>query len=104
MLAISPVASEAIKGLVAASDLPPDGGVRVSSHPEGPEIFELSLAPEAGAADAVVEEQGATVFLDDEVAPLLDDKTLDAQIHGDQVTFMFVGGAGDDSGAADTGA
>jgi iron-sulfur cluster assembly protein len=93
VLAISPAASEAIKGLIAASDLPPDGGVRVSSHPEGPEIFELSLAPAAGAADAVVEEQGATVFLDDEVVPLLDDKTLDAQILGDQVTFLFVGGA-----------
>jgi iron-sulfur cluster assembly protein len=102
VLAISPSASEAIKGLVAASDLPPDGGVRISSHPEGPGTFELSLAPEAGEADAVVEEQGATVFLDDEVAPLLDDKTLDAQIHGDQVTFRFVGGGGDDAGAADT--
>jgi iron-sulfur cluster assembly protein len=99
VLAISPAASEAIKGLVAASELPPDGGVRISSHPQGPGIFELSLAPEAGAADAVVEEQGATVFLDDEVVPLLDDKTLDAQTQGDQVTFTFVGG-GDDPAAA----
>jgi Fe-S cluster assembly iron-binding protein IscA len=59
----------------------------------------LSLVPDAGAADAVVEEQGATVFLDDEVVPLLDDKTLDAQIHGDQVAFTFVEGGGDDLGA-----
>jgi iron-sulfur cluster assembly protein len=102
VLAISPAASEAIKGLLAASDLPPDAGVRISSHPQGPGIFELSLAPGAGDADAVVEEQGATVFLDDEVVPLLDDKTLDAQTEGDQVTFMFVGGGGDDPGAAGT--
>lgn len=99
MLAISPSASEAIKGLVAASDLPPDGGVRISSHPEGPGIFQLSLAPEAAEADAVVEEQGATVFLDDEVAPLLDDKTLDAQIYDDQVTFTFVEGEENHGGA-----
>ena len=92
MLAISPSASEAIKGLVAASDLPPDGGVRISSHTEGPGTFELSLAPEAGEADAVVEEQGAIVFLDDEIAPLLDDKTLDAHTQGDRVIFTFVGG------------
>ena len=102
MLAISPAASEAIKGLLAASDLPPHAGVRISSHPQGPGIFELSLAPEAGEADAVVEEQGANVFVDDDVVPLLDDKTLDAQTHGDQVTFTFVGGAGDDPGAAGT--
>jgi iron-sulfur cluster assembly protein len=103
VLAISPAASEAIKGLLAASDLPPNAGVRISSHPQGPGAFELSLVPEAGAADVVVEEQGATVFLDDEVVPLLDDKTLDAQIHGDQVAFTFVGG-GDDPGGAGTGA
>ena len=100
MLVISPAASEAIKGLLAASDLPPNAGVRISSHPQEPGAFELSLVPQAGAADAVVEEQGATVFLDDEVVPLLDDKTLDAQIHGDQVAFTFVEGGGDDPGAA----
>ena len=104
MLAISPAASEAIKGLVAASDLPPEGGVRISRHPQGAGMFELSLAPEAGEADAVVEEQGATVFLDDEVAPLLGDKTLDAQIQGEQVAFTFVGGGGDDPGATRPGA
>ena len=100
MLTISPAASEAIKGLLAASDLPSNAGVRISGHSQGPGAFELSLVPEAGAADAVVEGQGATVFLDDEVAALLDDKTLDAQIHGDQVAFMFVEGRGDDPGAA----
>src|ERR687896_394638 len=103
VLAISPSASEAIKGLVAASNLPPDGGVRISSHPEGPGTFALSLAPEADEADAVVEEQGAVVFLDDEIAPLLDDKTLDAHTQGDRVTFTFVGGeqnSGKASGSA----
>jgi iron-sulfur cluster assembly protein len=87
VVTISPAASDAIRGLLSASDLPPNSGVRISSHPQGQDIFEVSLVPEAGAADAVVEEEGATVFLDDEEVPLLDDKTLDAQIHGDQVAF-----------------
>jgi iron-sulfur cluster assembly protein len=100
VLAISRAASEAIRGLLSASDLPPNSGVRISSHLQGQDIFELSLVPEPGEADAVVKEEGATVFLDDEVVPLLDDKTLDAQIHGDQVAFTFVGGGGDDPGAA----
>ncbi len=99
MLAISPAASEAIQNLVAASDLPPSSGVRISRHPQGPGSFALSLVPEAAEADAVVEEQGATVFLEDEVVPLLDDKTLDARIQDDQVTFTFVGGG---PGGSDT--
>ncbi len=101
MLTISPAASEAIKGLVAASDLPDSAGIRISSHSQGPGTLELSLAPEAGEADEVVEEQGATVFLEDEVVPLLDDKTLDAQTQGEQVAFKIVGG---DRGSPSAGA
>ena len=50
MLAISPAASEAIKGLLAASEPPPNAGVRISSDPTG---VEFSLAPETGEAEAV---------------------------------------------------
>jgi iron-sulfur cluster assembly protein len=99
MLTISPAASEAIKGLVAASDLPENAGVRISGRAEGSGMLDLSLAPGAAEADAVVEERGATVFVADQVAPLLDDKTLDAHTEGDQVAFKIVGGGRDDPGA-----
>jgi iron-sulfur cluster assembly protein len=96
VLTISPAASEAIKGLIAASDLPENAGVRISSHPQAPGSFELSIVPEAGEADKIVEEQGATVFLDEEVAGLLDDKILDAQTEGEQIAFAIVrGGSGE---------
>jgi iron-sulfur cluster assembly protein len=96
VLTISPAASEAIKDLVAAAHLPESAGIRISNHPHGPGTFELSLAPEASEADEVVEEQGATVFVEDEVVPLLDDKTLDAQTQGEGVAFTIVeGGRGD---------
>jgi iron-sulfur cluster assembly protein len=104
VLTISPAATEAIKGLIAASDLPENAGIRISSHPQGPGSFELSLAPEAGEADEVVEEQGATVFVDDEVAPLLEDKTLDAQTEGEQVAFRIVGGDQGDPSAGSASA
>jgi iron-sulfur cluster assembly protein len=104
VLTISPAASEAIKGLIAASDLPENAGMRISSQPQGPGAFGLSLAPEAREADAVVEEEGATVFLDDEVAAMLDDKTLDAQIQGEQVAFRIVEGSGGDPTAGSAGA
>jgi iron-sulfur cluster assembly protein len=102
VLTISPAACEAIRGLVAASDLPAHAGVRITGHPEGPGILDLSLAPDASEADAVVEQQGATVFIDDEVVPLLDDKTLHAHIQGDRVAFTIVEGGGDDAGPAGT--
>jgi hypothetical protein len=63
----------------------------------------LSLAREPGKANAAVEEQGSIVCVDDDVIPLLDDKALDGRTEGDQVTFGFVGGGGDDPGAAGTG-
>jgi Fe-S cluster assembly iron-binding protein IscA len=62
VLAIAPAASEAIKGLLASSDLPASAGVRISGHPQEQRSFQLSVSPEAGEADEVVEEQGATVF------------------------------------------
>jgi iron-sulfur cluster assembly protein len=99
VLTISPAASEAIKHLVAASELPENAGIRITNRGGVPGTLELSLVPEAGEADEVVEERGATVFVDDEVAELLDDKTLDAQTHGEQVAFTIVAGGDDDEGA-----
>jgi iron-sulfur cluster assembly protein len=90
VLTISPAASDAIKELVAASELPENAGIRISSRAAGPGSFELMLVPEAGEADEVVEERGATVFLEDDVAELLEHKTLDAQTHGEQVAFTIV--------------
>jgi iron-sulfur cluster assembly protein len=104
VLTISPAASEAIRGLVAASDLPESAGIRISNRPEGPGTFELSVVPEPAEADEVVEERGATVFLEDEVVPLLDDKTLDAQTQGEQVAFTIVGGGRGNPGAGSASA
>jgi iron-sulfur cluster assembly protein len=93
VLTISPAASEAIKGLITAAELPEDAGIRISGHPEAPNTqLAVSLAPEAAEDDQVVEEEGANVFVDNEVVPLLDDKTLDAEAQGEQVEFRIVEG------------
>lgn len=98
MLTISPAASDAIRELVAASELPENAGVRITNRPGVPGTLDLSLVPAGGEADEIVEERGATVFLEDDIAELLDDKTLDAQRHGEQVAFRIVDGAGDQNG------
>jgi hypothetical protein len=49
--------------------------------------LELSLAPAPAENDEVVQGENATVFLEDQLVALLDDKTLDTKIDGDQVSF-----------------
>ena len=100
MLTISPNASEAIRGLLNSSELPEGAGVRIATGPsELPgTALELSLVTEPRDSDAVVEETGATVYLEPDVAPLLEDKELDANVEGDTVAFRVVdrGGPGAD--------
>ena len=93
MLTISPATSEVIKGLVTASDLPEGAGIRISGHSEAPAVqLELTLASAAAEDDQLVEQEGANLFVANQVAPLLDDKTLDAQTEGEQVAFRLLEG------------
>lgn len=89
MLTLTPQASEAITALLADS---PGAGLRISEIVDGDEVrLGLSVAAEPAPGDQVIEGGGSHVFVDDQVAPLLDDKTLDAQVNEDrQVAFTLV--------------
>ena len=63
MLTVSDSAATEIRNLVAQPEVPDEGGVRIASSADG---------------DAVVENGGARVFLDQAADELLDDKYLDA--------------------------
>jgi iron-sulfur cluster assembly protein len=89
MLAISDSAAEAIRGLVAAPEVPESAGLRIATHPTVESSFEASVAATPAEDDEVVEEQGAQVFLEPGAAALLHDKRLEAQIEGGQVTFAI---------------
>lgn len=92
VLAISHGAAEVIKQVVSSAQIPDEGGIRISAEPIGSESVRLDLSlvmnPESG--DAIVEQEGAKVFVEQDVAPLLDDKVLDASIEADQVAFSIV--------------
>jgi iron-sulfur cluster assembly protein len=92
VLTISPTASEAIRGLVTSSELPEGAGVRIATGPsELPGTsLELSLVTQPRETDEVVEETGATVYVEPDLAPLLEDKELDAKVEGDSVAFRVV--------------
>lgn len=92
MFAISLSAAEAIRLIVSSSDIPEVGGIRISAEPvdEHEATLDLSLAEAPAIGDAVVEEEGAKVFLEQSAAPFLDDKILDANVEGERVSFSIV--------------
>ncbi|SEH15514.1 hypothetical protein [Thermoleophilum album] len=91
MLAISPAASEAIRGLLEASEMPTGSGMRITLSSSGTEgALEISLRPHPEAEDQVVEVEGAAVFIEPQALPLVDDKVLDAHVERDQVAFALL--------------
>ena len=80
MLTITETAADAINSIITSSPLPEGAGMRISAKPvdESHASLELSLTEGPAERDQVIEEAGAQVFLEPEVALLLDDKVLDA--------------------------
>jgi iron-sulfur cluster assembly protein len=100
MLTMTETAREAVRDM-ASGDASPDGsGLRIVAEPagEGETALALAVAAEPEAGDAVVEEDGARVFLEPAAAALLDDQVLDAQVHGDHVHFSVEPQAGQGNG------
>jgi iron-sulfur cluster assembly protein len=91
VLTITDRAAEAVRQLAAVSGLEPEPGLRISPGAPTPEgtPLELALAPEPEADDQRVENEGATVYLEDHVAAALDDKVLDAAVDGGEVRFTI---------------
>ncbi|WP_019629923.1 hypothetical protein [Actinomadura atramentaria] len=94
MLTLTTGAVQVIRTVTSDPQLPPDTGIRIESGLNGSDALRLSVAPAPEAGDEVVESEGAKVYLEPEVALLLDDKTLDAQVdpQGD-VAFTIADGA-----------
>ena len=92
MFAISHGAAEVIKQIVSSSQLPEEGGIRISAEPVANDSvrLDLALAERPGAGDVVVEEEGANVFVEQGVVPFLDDKILDAALDDNRVSFSLV--------------
>lgn len=90
MLTLTPDAAHVIQDLVSDH---PGAGLRISSNPVDTDRIELGLAVTASPepTDQIIDEQGSQVFLDLQVAPLLEDKTLDVEVSDDrEVAFKLV--------------
>ena len=90
MLTLTPVAAEAVRKLVEAAPVDDeDGGVRITAGEATSEgtSLELTLVDGPEPADEAVGEAGARVWIESTVAPLLEDKILDAELKDHGVTF-----------------
>ena len=100
MLALSNSAVEAVDSLLQSPQVPDDAGLRIRAA--GESELAIEIAPEPAPGDQVIEEGGARVFVESDVAPMLDNAELDARMDGDQVAFGLTasGGANGANGAA----
>jgi iron-sulfur cluster assembly protein len=87
MLAISSEASEAIRGIVAAPDIPDGAMLRIDSQPESG--LQIAVVVEPAPGDEVVEGDGVELAVEPATAALLEDKRLDAAIEHNEVTFTI---------------
>jgi Fe-S cluster assembly iron-binding protein IscA len=90
MLTLTEGATQAIHDLVGER---PGAGLRIFSQNSDSDQLQLGLSISGGPepTDEVVEQEGCHVFLDEQVAPLVDGRTLDARpAEGQRVEFAFV--------------
>ena len=91
MLAVSENAAQAIETILESQHAPDGAGLRIgvtSADGDGAKIA-VGLAPGPLETDTVVQQEGATVFVSEEVKEILDDKVLDAEVEGEQVAFTM---------------
>jgi iron-sulfur cluster assembly protein len=88
VLTMTETASAVVKTIVAQSAGAETGGLRIHGSETDATAFEVAVAGGPEPADAVVERDGARVFLEPVAATALDDRELDAQVDGDG-SFRF---------------
>jgi len=79
MLTLTDNATTIINNLTHQPDAPEGTALRITSDSPEPGLA-VTTATSAQPGDQVVEQQGATVYLDETAATLLDDKVLDANL------------------------
>jgi len=82
MLTLTETAASAVKTITAQSPDLDEAGLRIQGTGAPDAEFELAVAPVPEPTDAVVESDGARVFLARETALVLDERVLDARVDG----------------------
>ncbi len=80
MLTLTENASTIVRDITTQPGMPETTGLRITTEGGAQPGFAISAAEEPEADDKVVEQAGATIYLDQESSELLDDKILDAAV------------------------
>jgi Fe-S cluster assembly iron-binding protein IscA len=80
MLTLTENASTIVSQILEHQELGESAGLRITTIGDPEPGFEVTPAPQAEPGDQVVEQGGASVYLDATAAEMLDDKVLDASI------------------------
>lgn len=88
MLNLTDNAQTLVRDITAQPEVPEGGGLRIAPA-SGAEGLEVSLAAEPAPGDQVIDAGGARVFVEEQVATLLDASTLDADPSGNGSGFVL---------------
>lgn len=84
MLTLTDSATTVMKTLIERTPDAPDAALRISvsevASEAGATALSLAVASKAEPLDIVIESAGATIFVEQNAALVLDDKVLDAQV------------------------
>jgi len=80
MLTLTENASTIVKDITTQPGLADTAGLRITSEESAEPSFAVSAAEAPEPGDHTVEQDGATVYLDEGAATMLDDKVLDAVV------------------------
>ncbi|WP_136709712.1 Fe-S cluster assembly protein HesB [Agromyces sp. H66] len=83
MLTLTDNASTAVKEIVERSGAAGEAGLRIDADDAAATDFAVAIVPTPLEHDTVVEQDGARVYLGENAAQALDDKTLDARVSED---------------------
>jgi iron-sulfur cluster assembly protein len=93
VLTITPEASQAIRGILDASEAPDGSMFRIAQQGDdgaapGPSLM-LSVIQAPPPDDQIVEGEQVAICVDPTAATLLDDKELDATVVGEEINFSI---------------
>lgn len=94
MLTLTPDAAQTIERLLDSPEMPDAGGLRIAATESmngdaEARTLQVTLAPEPGPEDVILEDAGARVFIEETVVPFLDDKLLDVAVDGERTQFSL---------------
>ena len=86
MLTLTPEAVQAVDTILSSDEVPEDAGLRIAPTPDDSQLS-LQLAEAPAQGDQIIEQEGARVFVDAQVAPMVDAALLHAEAQDGRIAF-----------------